>query len=88
MTASAGYPSFVIGSVILYFSFHESATGFSIIVVGGPYSHLEYSNTPNSNFAIFTAPQMSKFGFGVSNGTFTKVYAKHVDYSRNQWFDV
>ena len=87
-TAQAGYPTFTIGSVILYFSFHESATGFSNIGVGGPYSHLENLPTPVSNFAIFTAPQLTKFGFGIWNGSITTIYAKHVDYTRDQWFDV
>ena len=87
-TAQAGYPTFTIGSVILYFSFHDSATGFSNIGVGGPYSHLENFYMPISNFAIFTAPQLTKFGFGIYDGTATTIYAKHVDYTRNQWFDV
>jgi len=85
--ANFGTPSYLIGSAIYYFVFHDS-TSFVQIGVAGPFSHIEYSSTASSNFGIFHSPQMSKFGFGVSNGNWTNVYARHVDYGQDRWYPV
>ena len=89
LTATAGYPSYELTSAVKAFSFHDKGSTFVKIGEVGPDSQIENWYQPVSTFSVFHSPQISKIGYGISNGThLVKIIAKHVDYGQDKWFDM
>ena len=87
LTSSLGY--YLLVSLVQVYAFHDK-TPFKLVGMTNAITHVEQSMTGQSDFSVFTSPQLSKLGLGyyIPAQNMTQVIAKHIDWNSDKWYDL